>query len=258
MLRTNFSSDNSGNSSVPYLFLVLLTIANGFGYDVVTWLHTDHNMTLSPVLLLTVIAIIIGLRTARPALFHPGLWTLWCLGVVFPSSTVSWGVLLFVAIFNMWRNTQRDIHVLIVILSLTQIVSAVLSKIISHPILGLESWLIGFFVGFIFDGVHVVDNIIVLSEEYALCLSVGCSAFINMSGVLLAWMSSYYIVRESIPRISKLLIIAIIFFVLNTSRIVIMTVDRSWYDLIHDGYGVQVFDALVVLLVLSPILMRLR
>lgn len=249
---------DSISSPVIYLVLILLTMANGLTYDLVVWLHMEDNLRLSPALLLTVAAIIISLRNTELPRVHPVLLTLWCIGVTFPSSTVSWAVLLFVAVYYFLNNKARNLHGLMFVLSLTQIMSSVLSKIVSYPILNFESWLIGLFVRYIAEGAYVVNNIIVVSDEHALSISVGCSALLNVPAVLLAWMSSCYIIRQDLPSVLGVFWVVIAFFFLNTARILIMAIDQSWYSLVHDGAGVQIFDILVMLLVLSPILVRIK
>ncbi|MBB1489090.1 hypothetical protein [Oceanospirillum sediminis] len=256
---------NNGSHILPrtasftlYFFLILITIANGFAYQVTTWINTGYEWEPPITLAFTIAAIFIGLKKEKFLIIHYSVLFAWTATLLIPSSTMSWLGLLFVELALIIFYNKRDIHIIIAIFALSEICRAAIFKMVSHPILNFESWIVTLFIRLVEKDASVSGNIIDISEGYSLSLSSGCSALLNFSPIILAWISSYYIANHRLPAVSIALLFFLTFFLLNTVRIMIMAIDPAWYSIIHNGYGAQIFSVTILLIILSPILVRIR
>lgn len=256
--RVSASVQGQGSYSKIYACLVAISILNGLSYELFTWMSAEHDWTLSPAFFLIAVVVLYGLTRERVNPINSIWLGVWGLALLVPSSTVSWLALCAMALMAAFSNQKKDLHILIVLLSLSELCKAFVFKLVSLPVLEFETALVTLLIQPIIAGVYAVDNLIVIPSGYYLSMSYGCSALLNLSFILITWASVHYVVHQKLPDFLGTLTVSVVFFLLNTARILVMSMDYDWYVFAHDGDGKPLFDGLVMLLLLSPIFLGMK
>lgn len=233
-----------------YGALVFISILNGVSYNVFTWSQGYTQWSSSPLLLITLFVIVKGLLRETDYRPHWAVLLLWAGSLLVPSSTFSWFALFLVSLLAICSGTRKALHILTALLAFSEVCDSIVFKVVSSPVLEFEAHLVLFILQMWMPSAYAADNIIFINQDYALSVSSGCSALLSLSVVLLAWASVYFAVNQTLPRLFLVVAVAVAFFGLNTARILVMSIDPTWYTFAHDGYGKQLFDVLVLCLVL--------
>lgn len=242
--------------SKTYLALVVFLILNGWSYDFFTWASADYDWSTSPAHLFILLVIVRGLLKERFVAFSPWVAALCFTLLLIPSSTLSWLALCILAMQMALANPKKDLHLLIGLFALSELCEAVLFKLISQSVLEAETQAVTRLIQFYSESAYSIDNMIILPESHALSMSTGCSALLNVSFIAIVWSSAYLFVNDRLPKLLPLLGLVLVFFLLNSVRIFFMALDPSWYEFVHDGFGKQLFDGLIVLLLITPFITR--
>jgi hypothetical protein len=238
------------------LLMFLLVVANGFFADVAYGAQDPRwNLPVSPVLLLitAVAARIIYLSApARGPMSIVSLGLL-AMGAMVPSSLVSWTALFTVSALGIILDQPRRlVHQLPLALAVTQMWKAVGFKVLASPVVAAEAAILGTVLRAIGFDAEVAGNVIRITPEHTLILLAGCSALSDLGVILLGWTAVFMLFRPGVQvPIRRLAVVGGATVVLNILRLVLMSLNQDWYDLVHNGMGASVYDAVLCAVVMT-------
>lgn len=238
---------------------LLLGLANQWG---MVWLNMGHFNLL--VVLLIAIWWQIAMRVAPTWRPHPLALTLFILLVMVPSASCkALATLLLLA--SLWRRGQRgdERAVLQIVLAFTMAVlwGQQLFGLLSSPVLALDAWGVGQWLQLLGWEIRLDGNRIERLGGHALIVLKGCSSFSQLYLVLIAWLIAGCWLAPARPlhRQWPLLLLACLLYVgANQLRLVLMSLDLRWYGLLHTGGWAQLYQWLIMLLVISMLFIRGR
>jgi hypothetical protein len=236
--------------------MFLLVVANGFFADVAYGAQDSRwNLPISPVLILIVAVAARTIYLSTPAVGPASVvaLALLALGTLIPSSSAAWTVLFAVSALGIvFDTTRRAAHHLPLALAVTQMWKAVGFKVLASPVVDAEAVILGAVLRLIGFDADVVGNVIRTTPEHSLILLAGCSALSDLGVILLGWTAVFMLVRPGVQvPVSRLAIVAGATIVFNILRLVLMAINQEWYDLVHNGMGASIYDAVLCALVMT-------
>jgi hypothetical protein len=236
--------------------MFLLVVASGFFADVAYGAQDPRwNLPISPVLALIALVAARTIYLALPAAGPVSIASLGLLavGALVPSSLAAWVALSAVSIIGILFDSQRRLaHQLPLALAVTQMWKAVGFKVLATPVVGAEAAILGWLLNLIGFNVVVVDNVIRITADHSLILLAGCSALSDLGVILLGWTAVFMLFRPGVQvPCWRLAVVGGATVVLNLLRLILMAIDQQWYDLVHNGVGASIYDAVLCSLVIS-------
>jgi hypothetical protein len=236
--------------------MFLLVVANGFFADVAYGTQDPRwNLPVSPVLALiaAVAARTIYLSTPTSGLVSAGSLGLLGVGALVPSSLMAWTALFGVSALGLIADTPRRLaHQLPLALAATQLWKGVGFKVLASPVVEAEAAVLGTVLRLIGFDATVIGNVIRITPEHSLILLAGCSALSDLGVILLGWTAVFMLVQPGVQvPLRRLALVAGATMTLNILRLVLMAVDQDWYELVHNGMGASVYDAVLCAVVMT-------
>jgi hypothetical protein len=236
--------------------MFLLVVANGFFVDMAYGAHDPRwNLPISPVLLLiaAVAARTIYLSDAATGPVNLVSFGLLAVGVLVPSSMAAWTTLFAVSAVGIVVDKHRRLaHQLPLALATTQMWKAVGFKVLASPVVEVEAAVLGGVLRLIGFDATVIGNVIRITPDHSLILLAGCSALSDLGVILLGWTAVFMLVHPGVQvPLRRLALLAGTTIALNIVRLVLMSLDQDWYELVHNGMGASVYDALLCALVMT-------
>ena len=238
---------------------LLLGLVNQWG---MVWLNTGHFNLL--VVLLIAIWWQIALRVAST--WQLARWSLpiFALLLLIPSASCkALACLLLVA--TLWRrghsNDQRAVLQITLAFTLAVLWGQQLFALCSGPVLALDAWGVGQWLQLLGWEILQDGNRIERVGGHALIVLKGCSSFSQLYLVALAWLvSSCWLAPErALYRQLPLLGLVLLCYIgSNQLRLVLMSLDLRWYGWLHSGTLAQLYQWLVMLLLLTLLFRRRR
>jgi hypothetical protein len=236
--------------------MFVLATANGFFADMAYGAQDPRwNLPISPVLALVAVIAARTIYQALPATGPVSAASLGLLafGALVPSSLAAWLSLFAVSAIGIASDAQRRlVHQLPLALAATQLWKGIGFKVLATPVVAAEAAILGAALKLIgFDAV-VVGNAIHITPDHSLILLAGCSALSDLGLILLGWTAVFMLVRPGVQvPFWRLAVVGGATVVLNLLRLVLMSLNRDWYELVHNGIGASLYDALLCGLVIS-------
>ena len=238
---------------------LLLGLANQWG---MVWINTAHFNLL--VVLLIAIWWQIALRVAVDWQLSRLQIALFSLLLLIPSASCkALACLLLMA--TLWRRRQSadERAVLQIVLAFTIAVlwGQQVFALFSGPVLALDAWGVGQWLHLLGWETRLDGNRIERLGGHALIVLKGCSSFAQLYLVALAWLiSSCWLLtgRHWLSQLPLLLLVSLFYIGANQLRLVLMSLDLRWYDWLHIGPWAQLYQWLIMLLVLTMLFMRGR
>jgi hypothetical protein len=236
--------------------MFLLVVANGFFADAAYGAQDPRwNLPVSPVLALIAMVAARTIHLALPAAGPASIVSLGLLavGALVPSSLAAWSSLFAVSAIGILFDHQRRLaHQLPLALAVTQMWKAVGFKVLASPVVEAEAAILGAALNLIGFNAQVVGNAIHITPEHSLILLAGCSALSDLGVILLGWTAVFMLVRPGVQvPVWRLAVVGGATVVLNILRLILMSLNQEWYDLVHNGIGASLYDALLCGLVIS-------
>jgi hypothetical protein len=236
--------------------MFLLVVANGFFADAAYGAQDPRwNLPISPVLVLIAAVAARTIYLSVPAVGPASLASLGllALGALVPSSLAAWTALLAVSALGIVFDKRRRLaHQLPLALAATQLWKAVGFKVLASPVVEVEAAVLAAVLRLIGFDATVIGNVIRITPEHSLILLAGCSALSDLGVILLGWTAVFMLVRPGLQvPVRRLALVAVATIALNILRLVLMSWDQDWYDLVHNGMGASVYDAVLCALVMT-------
>jgi hypothetical protein len=236
--------------------MFLLVVANGFFADVAYGAHDARwNLPVSPVLVLiaAVAARTIYLSAPSSGLVNAIFLGLLAIGALVPSSLAAWTTLFAVSALGVMADKYRRLaHQLPLALAATQLWKGVGFKVLASPVVEAEAAVLGTVLRLMGFDATVIGNVIRITPEHSLILLAGCSALSDLGVILLGWTAIFMLVQPVVQvPLRRLALVAGATITLNIVRLVLMSLDQDWYELVHNGMGASVYDAVLCVLVMT-------
>lgn len=242
-----------------YVFLALLTVANGLSYNLILWVNGESNDPLPAVLIVSLFTIMCLHWKRGKDSHNPDNIIVPCLvlslACLIPSTLVAWVGL---ACASVWRiyfcQRAKPQHLLWLMIAGSFIWKSCLFKITSSSILDAETWLIGSALSLLYDGLIINGNHLLFTGNHDLSIGIGCSCFSNVAFVMLGWVSLFFLKGGQSIRPLWPIAIIVLLMSLNIVRIGIMAISYDIYLVVHEGVGLEVYNVLLTLIAASALL----
>ncbi|MGS3184452.1 hypothetical protein ACB288_12035 [Aeromonas taiwanensis] len=198
--------------------------------------------------------------------WQPGGASLLCfslLSVIPSASCKALACLLLVA--SLWRRKQgadeRAVLHIVVAFTLAVLWGQQLFSLFSGPVLAIDAWGVGQWLQLLGWETVQSGNRIERVGGHALIVLKGCSSFSQLYLVALAWLvsSCWLAPGRALHRQLPLLgLVLLCYMGSNQLRLVLMSLDLRWYGWLHTGTLAQLYQWLVMLLVMTLLFMRGR
>ena len=194
------------------------------------------------------------------------LWPLMLL-ILLPLANTSWLaaiILSLVALIRVPLLQQKAAAAILLALSLRVPSAQAVFLLFSEQVLSFDAWLASGFVALIHDlpagQIAAVANVITGPDGMQLLILTGCSAFTNLSLLLLLWFSinRYCCWQRSFRQWWLLVPIVLASLLTNTVRLGMMSFNQTYYEIIHNDWGATVFDLAQLLLTLLIAILGVR
>lgn len=240
--------------ALPAFFV--LAIANGLFADIAYAVAAGTGrLPFSPVIIIIILAAARLLMLGQPS---GGPFPVLAMGVLaagalVPSSLASWlGIVGISAAGTLWDRGRRAAYQMMLALAMTQIWHGTAFKIFASTFTSGEAVLLASCLRLLGFTPEVDGNVVRVTADHALVLLSGCSVFAGLGVVLLGWSAVFCLLRadERFPA-RYLSVVVLTAIALNIVRLILMAYGAEWHEVVHDGIGAPIYDAIVCLLVIS-------
>lgn len=142
---------------------------------------------------------------------------------------------------------RRAAALLLLSIAAREPITQVLLHSFSAEILGFDTWLSGLLLAGD-EQFSLRGNTINHQDGFSLVILTGCSAFTDLSLALLLWLTAMLWLHQRLrwQDSYRIVLITLLILATNATRLALMATGEQLYRFLHDDFGAQLFDLLVL------------
>ena len=142
---------------------------------------------------------------------------------------------------------QRAAALLLLSIAAREPITQLLLHSFSAEILGFDTWLSGLLLA-ADEQFSLRGNTINHQNGFSLVILTGCSAFTDLSLALLLWLTAMLWLHQRLHwrDVYRIALITLLILATNASRLALMATGEQLYRFLHDEFGAELFDLLVL------------